>query len=125
MDKTKKKRIKTIVALVAVVLVVALLAAMPLIAKQAPEEDSPKASILSDTVSPGSINTRLIGGGTLAEEDALTVEVPAAVKLKKFLVANGDAVTEGTALATVDRVTVMTAITQVQETLEYLSEQIE
>lgn len=42
-----------------------------------------------------------------------------------MLVANGDAVTEGTAIASVDRVTVMTAISQVQETLEYLSEQIE
>ena len=125
MDKTKKKRIKRIVTLAAMVLVVALLAAMPLIAKQAPEEDGPKASILSAEVTAGSIDTELIGGGTLAEDDALKVEVPTAVKLKKFLVSNGDTVTEGTPLATVDRVTVMNAITQVQETLEYLSEQIE
>ena len=125
MDKTKKKRIKRIVTAVAVLLVVALLAAMPLIAKQTPEEDGPKASILSGTVSCSSIDTKLIGGGTLAEDDGVTVEVPSTVKLKKFLVANGDTVTKGTAIAAVDRVTVMTAITQVQETLEYLSEQIE
>ena len=125
MDKTKKKKIKRIIAICCVVAVVVLLAAMPLLAKQDPEEDGPKASILSNTVTSGSIDTELIGGGTLAEDDAITVDLPSAVKLKEFLVANGDAVTEGTAIATVDRVTVMTAISQVQETLEYLSKQIE
>ena len=120
-----KKNIKRVIAFVCIVAVVALLAAMPLLAKQDDTEDGPKASILSNTVSTGCINTELIGGGVLAEEDAVAIEVPSAVKLKEFLVSNGDAVTEGTAIATVDRVTVMTAISQVQETLEYLSEQIE
>ena len=122
MNKKNKKRM---IKLICIVVIVALLAAMPLLAKQDDQEDGPKASILSNTVSTGSINTELIGGGTLAEEEAVTIEVPSAVKLKEFLVSNGDAVTEGTAIATVDRVTVMTAISQVQETLEYLSEQIE
>ena len=121
----KKNKTKRIVAFICIAAVVALLAAMPLLAKQDDQEDGPKASILSGTASTGSINTELIGGGTLAEEDAVTIEVPSAVKLKEFLVSNGDTVTEGTAIATVDRVTVMTAISQVQETLEYLSEQIE
>ena len=121
----KKKNIKRLAALICVTAVVALLAAMPLLAKQEMTEDGPQASILSGTVSAGSIDTELIGGGTLAEENAVTIDIPAAVKLKEFLVSNGDAVTQGTAIAAVDRVTVMTAITQVQETLEYLSEQIE
>lgn len=125
MDKARKKNIKRIIALVCAVAVVALLAAMPLIAKQEQAEDGPQASILSGTVSTGSINNALIGGGTLAEEEADTVSIPAAVKLKEFLVSNGDAVTEGTPIATVDRVTVMKAITQVQETLDYLSGKIE
>ena len=125
MDKARKKNVKRIVALICIVAVVGLLAAMPLLAKQEAEEDGPKASILSGSVSAGSINTELIGGGTLAEEDAVTISVPAAVKLTAFLVSNGDVVTEGTPIAAVDRVTVMTVISQVQETLEYLSEQIE
>lgn len=125
MDKAKKKNIKRIISLVCAVVIVIVLAAMPLIAKQDPQEDGPQASILSGTVSMGEIHNELIGGGTLAEEDAVTVSVPAEVKLKKFLVSNGDAVTEGTPIAAVDRVTVMKAISQVQETLEYLSEEIE
>ena len=125
MDKARKKNIKRIVALVCAVILVVLLAAMPLIAKQDTKEDGPQASILTGTVATGSINTELIGGGTLAEEDAVTISVPAAVKLTEFLVSNGQTVTEGTPIAAVDRVTVMTAITQVQETLEYLSGEIE
>ena len=121
----KNKKAKRIIALGCIGAVVILLAAMPLIAKQNPEEDGPKASILSSTVTSGSIDRELIGGGTLAEDDAVTLSVPSAVKLDEFLVSNGETVTEGTAIATVDRVTVMTAISQVQETLEYLSEQIE
>ena len=119
-----KKNIKRVIAFVCMVAVVALLAAMPLLAKQDDQEDGPKASILSNTVSTGSINTELIGGGTLAEEDAVTITVPAEVKLKEFLVSNGQTVKEGTPIASVDRVTVMTAISEVQETLEYLSEEI-
>ena len=125
MDKTRKKNIQRIISLACIVAIVVLLAAMPLIAKQDPETDGPQASILSGTASAGSINTELIGGGTLAEEEAVTISVPAEVKLTEFLVSNGQMVTEGTPIASVDRVTVMTAISQVQETLEYLSEEIE
>ena len=124
MDKTRKKNIKRVISLACVGALVAFLAAMPLLAKQDQEEEGPKASILSGTVATGSINTELIGGGTLAEDDAVNVLIPSEVKLTGFLVSNGDTVTEGTPIASVDRVTVMTAITQVQETLEYLDEQI-
>ena len=110
MDKTRKKNIKRVISLICIVAIVAVLAAMPLIAKQEPEEDGPKASILSGSVSEGSIRTELIGGGTLAGEAQATVSVPSAVKLKEFLVSNGDTVTVGTPIATVDRVTVMQAI---------------
>ena len=120
-----KKNIKRVIAVACIVAVVVLLAAMPLLAKQETREDGPKASILSGKASTGSINTELIGGGTLAEETAVKLELPAAVKLTEFMVSNGDIVTAGAAIATVDRVTVMTAISQVQETLEYLSRQIE
>lgn len=124
MDKAKKKNIRRAISLICVVALVAVLAAMPLIAKPKPEETGPKASILSGKAELGSLQEAILGGGTLTEEDGDVISIPSAVKLKSFLVSNGDVVTEGMPIATVDRVTVMTAITQVQETLEYLSEQI-
>ena len=125
MDKAKKTKLKRIIAAVCAVAVVAVLAAMPLIAKSEAEKDGPQASILSGTVQMGSIDTELIGGGQLAEEDAISVKIPASVKLTRFLVENGQAVTEGEAIAGVDRVTVMTAIAEVQDTLDILAEKIE
>lgn len=125
MDKARKKNIKRIISAVVAVTAVAVLAAMPLIARKNEAAAGPQASILSGTVRTGAIDTALIGGGSLAEEDMVTVEIPAAVKLKKFLVSNGDTVVKGDAIASVDRLTVMTAIAQVQETLEYLSEEIQ
>ena len=123
MDKAKKTKLKRIIAAVCAVAVVAVLAAMPLIAKNEAEKDGPQASILSGTVQMGSIDTELIGGGQLTEEDAITVKIPASVKLTRFLVSNGQTVTEGEAIAGVDRVTVMTAIAEVQDTLDILAEE--
>ena len=125
MDKAKKTKLKRIIAAVCAVAVVAVLAAMPLIAKNEAEKEGPQASILSGTAQMGSIDTELLGGGQLAEEDAITVKIPASVKLTRFLVENGQAVTEGEAIAGVDRATVMTAIAEVQNTLEILAEKIE
>ena len=125
MDKVKKKKIKRLVALICGVILVAVLALMPVIAKQTPQTDGPQASILTAKVQTGSIQSELIGGGVLAGEDPETLTVPAAVKLTGYLVNNGDTVKAGDPVATVDRVSVMKAITQVQETLDYLSEQIQ
>lgn len=125
MDQAKKNNLKRIIAAVCAAAVVILLAAMPLLTRKEDTADGPQASILSGTVAAGCIETQLIGGGTLAEEEAVTVSVPAAVKLTEYLVSNGDTVSAGEPIASVDRVTIMTAIAQVQETLDYLAGEIE
>ena len=120
-----KKNTKRAVAFLCTAAVVGMLAAMPLLAKQDVESEGPEASILTGSVALGDINRELIGGGVLAEEASVGISVPSAVMLESFLVSNGAYVTEGTAIASVDRVSVMNAISQVQETMEYLDEQIE
>lgn len=124
MDKLKKRQVKKAVSWVCIVALVAFLAVMPLLAESEAAADGPQASILSGTVETGSIETVLHGGGTLASNDSVDITIPAGVKLTEFLVSNGDVVTEGTPLAAVDRVSVMTAITGVQETMDYLVEQM-
>ena len=124
MDKTKKKNIKRAVFLVFLAAVVVLLAVLPLLASTE-EDDGPTASILSGTVTAGEIGNAIRGGGTLTAQDAVEVSIPSGVKLTEFLVSNGEYVNEGDAVAVADRVTVMSAIAQVQETLDYLDEQIE
>ena len=125
MEKTKKKNMKKIIALVCVVLAVVLLAALPLLTRKPDLADGPQASILSGTVEAGSIETVLIGGGSLTEPDAVTISIPTGVKLSQFAVKNGAAVSQGDVIAYVDPVTTLTAIAEVQETLDSLAAQIE
>lgn len=124
MDKAKKKQIKKITSWVLMAAVVVLLAAMPLLAKAEAEADGPVATVYSGTVEPGSVHTALHGGGTLVTEGIEDVNLPSGVKIKEFLVNNGDFVTAGTPLAAVDTVSVMTAITSVAETMEYLQDEM-
>lgn len=79
---------------------------------------------MSATVQNMDIDTQIIGGGQLSSEASLNVRLPENVKLTQYLVGNGDTVHEGDAIAKVDKVSVMTAITEVQETLDYLAEEI-
>lgn len=125
MDKARKKHLKKVASWVSMALVVALLAVMPLLAKTEAEEDGPQASILSSTVEMGSVSTTLHGGGTLSTDTAEDVTLPGGVKITEFLVKNGDVVCEGDPLAAVDRVSVMTAIVEVKESMEYLEKEIE
>lgn len=124
-DKARKKNIKKYALWVGLALLVLTLTVMPLVAKNDVEEDGPVASVLSGTVEKGSITTALKGGGNLSAENAEDVTIPSSVKITEFLVKNGDEVKEGDAVALVDKVSVMTAIVEVTETMEYLQEQIE
>lgn len=125
MDKTRKKRIKRYIAWGCAAALVVVLAVMPLLAAENAEDSGPVSTIKSGQVSTGSITTTLGGGGTLTESDAIDITIPSGVKLTGFLVDNGDAVKEGDALAAVDKISVMTAIAQIQETLDYLADEIE
>ena len=119
------KKTKKITAWIVIAVMVLLFATMPLLANKQQKEHGPKASILSGTAEIGNVNSEVIGGGTLAEEDAVSISVHSSVKLKKYLVSNGESVKSGQPIASVDKVTVMDAITKVQETLDYLAEEIE
>ena len=124
MDQAKKKQIKKITTWVLLAALVAGLTAMPLLAKAEAEADGPVATVHSGTVEEGTVQTTLHGGGTLVTEGIEEINLPSGVKITEFLVKNGDAVTAGTPLAAVDKVSVMTAITSVAETMEYLQEEM-
>ena len=124
MEKQKKNQIKKIVSWVLILSLVAVLAALPMLAANEEPTSGPQASILSAEVENRDISAVVLGGGSLAAEDSVAITIPAEVKVKEYLVKNGDLVAEGQPVASVDRVSVMTAITQVQETLEELKEEL-
>ena len=101
-----------------------LLAVLPMLASGRGADSGVQASILSATAEYRDVDMEIVGGGQLASEASVRIQIPAEVKLKEYLVGNGDTVSEGDPIAAGDRVSVMTAITGVQETLDYLSEEI-
>ena len=125
MKKQQRKRIKTYISWVLIVAIVALLRALPMLAGNEAEDSGPQASILNAQAQLRDIEAAVLGGGTLVGETAEAITIPAAVKVTGYLVENGDVVAEGQPIATVDRVSVMAAISQVQETMDYLQEQIQ
>lgn len=125
MNHRKKNTLKRILSLVCVAALVLTLALMPILAKEAPKEDGPTASILSGIAEIGSIRQKIVGGGTLDGAEAISVSIPASVKLIGFSATNGRSLKKGDVIATVDRVTVMTAIQELQDTLDLLSKEIE
>lgn len=125
MDKARKKHLKKYITWGLLAALVLLLTVMPLLAQQEVKEDGPVASILSGSVQHGQVSVALHGGGTLAADGAEDVTLPTNVKITEFLVKNGDTVTAGTPLAVVDKVSVMTAITEITDTMEYLQEEID
>ena len=124
MDKVQKKQRGRVFAWVAAAGVVVLLAVLPMLASGNDADSGVQASILSATAEYRDVDMEIVGGGQLASEASVRIQIPEEVKLKEYLVGNGDTVSEGDPIATVDRVSVMTAITGVQETLDYLSEEI-
>lgn len=121
---TKKKSVKRYILWGVLAFVVLALALMPLMARQQQEEDGPQASILSANAAMGSIRTAIHGGGTLEAGDPQDISVPKDVKITEFLVKNGDFVSEGDPLAAVDKVSVMAAITEVQDSMSAVRKQI-
>lgn len=121
---TKKKSVRRHILWGVLAFVVLALALMPLMARQQQEEDGPQASILSANAAMGSIRTAIHGGGTLEAGDPQDISVPKDVKITEFLVKNGDFVSEGDPLAAVDKVSVMTAITEVQDSMSAVRKQI-
>lgn len=121
---TKKKSVKRYILWGVLAFVVLWLALMPLMARQQQEEDGPQASILSANAAMGSIRTAIHGGGTLEAGENEDITIPKDVKITEFLVKNGDFVSEGDPLAAVDKVSVMTAITEVQDSMSAVRKQI-
>lgn len=125
MDKTKKKNLKRYTTWGILAVIVLLLALMPMMASGDTDEGGNVASVLSGTVETGDLTTTLHGGGTLKAGNAEQIRIPSGVKITEFLVNNGDTVTSGTPLAAVDKVTVMSAILELRDTLDYLESEME
>lgn len=120
----EKKSAKKYIFGVLAVLLAAALVIIPFALESAKDVSGDKASILSAEAALADISKTVSGAGTLTDEDAVEIKLPYGVEVTKYLVNNGDFVTEGQPLAEVDRIDVMNSIYEYQEDIEYVEAQM-
>lgn len=119
----KKSKLRRILPWVGFALLALVLAILPRLARSV--ETGEKASILTATAAMGEVENTLGGGGTLTAEDPIELEIPSAVDIQEFLVNNGDHVEAGQPLAKVDRVTMLSALSEAQDSINILTEKMQ
>lgn len=125
MDKTKKKNVRRYILWGLLAVVVAGLALLPALARQQDAQDGPVASVLEATVKEGSVQATVRGGGTLEAGDGKDIELPSEVKITEFLVKNGQEVKKGDPVAKIDKVSALTAVTEIRTSMAAVEKQME
>lgn len=128
LSKEKKKRRNRVICTVLITLaVVAVILVVTVINLRRNVEErfaADLAEVLSCEVKTGTINTVVTGSGVLAEVDLEQLTVPDGVEVDEVVVEAGDLVSRGDLLATVDMATVMTALSDLQEQMDDLDDEI-
>ena len=103
MDTAKKKKKRNIIFAAAAVVLAGVMIALPFILDARQKILDNTASVLSASVTVGTIRKTLSGTGTLTDEEAQEVSVPQGVKVTEYLVENGQYVKEGDPVAVVEQ----------------------
>lgn len=121
----QKKTIQKIIAVTAVVLVI--ITALVLFFQRKVKRDygnRGSQTVQTAQAQTGSIRTTISASGTLKSEDVVDVDISAALSVDKVHVESGDKVEEGTLLASIDASSVLTALSDVQSSLNDLDKEI-
>lgn len=104
-------------AICAVLAVVLIITSLPTASK---DSVSVNTKVISGKPETNTISTVLSGGGTLTATKAVKVEIPQILTVESYQVKNGDVVDPGDVLATVDPITVRTAVAELQSVIKAL-----
>ncbi len=123
-EKKRRSRIRRVIIIVAVIAV--LLALAVFFAQRYVQRNfsTSATEVQSAEVTTGSISSTVSGSGTLASEDVEEVTYPSSVTLDTVYVEEGDTVSEGTLLATVNSSSVLSALSTAQAALDTLDAEI-
>ena len=116
---------KTLIAALAVVLAAALLIALLPNSKADTSSVKVVEELLSAKAEYGTINTVFTSGGAISDSGTESIALAGSVKLRSWEVSEGDYVEAGDLLATVDRSSVLQAISELDELMQELDAALE
>ena len=116
---------KTLISALAVVLAAALLIALLPNSKADTSSVKVVEELLSAKAEYGTINTVFTSGGAISDSGTESIALAGSVKLRSWEVSEGDYVKAGDLLATVDRSSVLQAISELDELMQELDAAIE
>ena len=116
---------KTLIAALAVVLAAALLIALLPNSKADTSSVKVVEELLSAKAEYGTISTVFTSGGAISDSGTESIALAGSVKLRSWEVSEGDYVEAGDLLATVDRSSVLQAISELDELMQELDAAIE
>lgn len=125
--RSKRKRKITIISItVAVVVLAALIIGVQMLRSRVAEEfaSSETDEVQSYTVTTGSISTTVSGSGTLSAEGVESVDIASALEILDVYVEAGQTVQQGDLLATVTKASLTAALSEAQDALDELDEQL-
>lgn len=120
----RRKLIRNVVIAIVVIAVILVVAVVMLRRNVERRFAAAAAEVQAYTVTSGTINTTVSGSGVLTEVDLEQIAVPEGVEVNEVEVEAGDTVKKGDLLATVDMATVMTALSDLQEKMDELDDDI-
>lgn len=123
-QKKKRRTIFTAVSIAAVILIGAGIAVSVMRKNVRERFASQSADVKSYDAQVGRISTTVSGTGVLDTVDAEQITVPAGVEVEEILVSAGDTLKAGEVLASVKVSSVMSALSDAQDTLDDLDDQI-
>lgn len=124
--RKKRKFIITLVIVLAVVISVITLAVV-LLRKTVNSKvsSSDGSEVQSAEVTVGNISTTVSGSGTLTAEDVEELEILSSLEIVDYYVETGDYVEKGDLIATVTKASLLTAMSEVQDELDAMDEELE
>ncbi len=123
----KRKRRRRVITVTVVVVAVVIVLAVVIVRLRNWVDDAVGTSedeVTSAVVTTGSITTTVSGSGTLSDETVEDITAPSVLTISEFYVEEGDPVEAGDLIATVTNASLRSAMSDAQDAIDSLDEQI-
>lgn len=124
LKKMVKKKSFWVIAVLVIILVIIAVFAIRVHSRIGKMADAQAQSVQSMVVEKGSVSNSIEGSGNLESAAEVDVTAPTGIEVDEVLVESGDKVTKGQKLATIKKSSVVSALVDVEESLDAVEDEL-